>query len=116
MLLLETKPEAYRRGINYLSDQKVALVLWAPFKEFVFVLGDFNNWTVDNSYQMKKDGDYFWLEIDGLEPGQPMYSSIISIAISELLIHIPNKLPILKISGYLKHHIPVWFNTQREKL
>ena len=70
-VVLEAKPEAYRRGINYLSDQKVALVLWAPFKEFVFVLGDFNNWTVDNSYQMKKDGDYFWLEIDGLEPGKP---------------------------------------------
>jgi hypothetical protein len=70
-VVIETKPEAYRRGINYLSDNQVALALWAPFKEFVFVLGDFNNWTVDNSYQMKKDGDYFWLEIDGLVPGQP---------------------------------------------
>ena len=70
-VVIQTKPETYRRGINYLSDNKVALVLWAPVKEFVFVLGDFNNWTVDNSYQMKKDGDYFWLEIDNLIPGQP---------------------------------------------
>ncbi len=66
----ETKPEAYRKGINYLSDTSAALVLWAPFKEHVFVIGDFNNWELHNDFQMKKDGDYFWLEINGLEPGK----------------------------------------------
>lgn len=69
--ITQPKPDAYRRGINYISDNKAALVLWAPFKEFVFVVGDFNNWQIDNNYQMKKDGDYFWLEVDGLNPGQP---------------------------------------------
>lgn len=69
--ITEPKPAGYRRGINYVSDTKVALVLWAPYKEFVFVVGDFNNWQIDNNYQMKKDGDYFWLEIDGLTPGKP---------------------------------------------
>lgn len=34
----------------------------------VFVVGDFNDWTISNEYQMKQDGNYFWLEIDGLTP------------------------------------------------
>ena len=63
----ETLPEAWRKGINYPSDNSAALVFYAPFKEFVFVLGDFNNWEPQNAYQMKKDGDHFWLEISGLE-------------------------------------------------
>lgn len=63
----ETLPEAYRKGINYPSDNSAALVLYAPYKEFVFVLGDFNDWRPQNEYQMKKDGDHFWLEIPGLE-------------------------------------------------
>ena len=63
----ETLPEAYRKGINYPSDNSAVLVLYAPYKEFVFVLGDFNDWRPQNEYQMKKDGDHFWLEIPGLE-------------------------------------------------
>ncbi|MGM0619528.1 MAG: alpha-amylase family glycosyl hydrolase [Bacteroidota bacterium] len=66
----ETIPAAYRKGINYPTDTSAALVLWAPLKEFVFVLGDFNNWKPQNSFQMNKDGDYFWLEIPGLEKGK----------------------------------------------
>ena len=60
----QTKPAAFRKGINYPNDKSAALVLWAPKKEFVFVLGDFNDWKLSNDFQMKKDGDYFWLEID----------------------------------------------------
>lgn len=67
----EPKPAEYQKGINYVSDTKAALVLEAPYKNFVFVVGDFNNWQIDNKYQMKKDGDYFWLEVDGLTQGQP---------------------------------------------
>jgi 1,4-alpha-glucan branching enzyme len=66
----ETLPEAYRKGINYSSDTSAALVLFAPLKEFVFVLGDFNDWQPQNQFQMKKDGDHFWLEIPGLEKGK----------------------------------------------
>ena len=67
----ESKPAAYRKGINYISDTAAALVLWAPHKEFVFVTGDFNEWQIDNNYQMKKDGDWFWLEISDLTPRKP---------------------------------------------
>lgn len=63
------KPTQYKKGINYLSEEQVALVLWAPEKEFVYLLGDFNEWKPQNAWQMKKDGDYFWIEFDGLTPG-----------------------------------------------
>ena len=38
--------------------------------QHVFVVGDFNDWTISNEYQMKQDGYYFWLEITGLTPQQ----------------------------------------------
>ncbi|SHF44592.1 Por secretion system C-terminal sorting domain-containing protein [Mariniphaga anaerophila] len=65
-----TLPENCRKGINYPTDTSATLVLFAPYKEFVFVTGDFNNWELQNEYQMKKDGDYFWLEIPDLEKGK----------------------------------------------
>jgi len=66
----QPKPAAYKKGINYPTTSSAALVLWAPKKEFVYVLGDFNNWQTDNNYLMKKDGDFFWLEVNNLEPGK----------------------------------------------
>ncbi|MBN1819878.1 MAG: T9SS type A sorting domain-containing protein [Prolixibacteraceae bacterium] len=65
-----TKPVAYRKGINYPDDHSAALVLWAPGKEFVFAVGDFSGWKPKNEFQMKKDGDYFWTEIENLEKGK----------------------------------------------
>jgi len=63
----EAKPAAYRKGIHYPTDTSAALVLWAPGKTYVFVVGDFNHWHPANEFQMKKDGDFFWLEIEGLK-------------------------------------------------
>lgn len=65
------KPVGTKDGINYINDQTVILSLLAPGKDFVFVVGDFNNWMVSNSYQMKKtpDGERFWLELTGLQKG-----------------------------------------------
>lgn len=58
--------------INYLSETSVALVLQAPGKRNVFVLGDFNDWELQEAYHMKKtpDGEYFWLQIDDLNSGE----------------------------------------------
>ncbi|MEA3504420.1 MAG: alpha-amylase, partial [Bacteroidota bacterium] len=69
---VEAMPLGIRKGINYINDETVTLVLYAPYKNFVFVIGDFNNWEYDNSYLMKKDpdGKHFWLTIEGLNPGQ----------------------------------------------
>jgi len=61
-------------GINYdPSDAtKATLVLDAPFKDFIYVAGSFNNWNPDNGYAMKKDAatGKFWLELTGLTAGQ----------------------------------------------
>ncbi|WP_319230468.1 alpha-amylase family glycosyl hydrolase [Draconibacterium orientale] len=65
----ESLPAGYKKGINYIDNNTAALVLWAPLKEFVYVQGDFNNWQLSDDYLMKKDGDYFWLELTGLEAG-----------------------------------------------
>lgn len=69
-IVTETKPSGYKKGINYPDDTSAGLVIWAPEKEFVYVIGDFNNWEIQEAYQMKKDGDYFWLTIQNLEAGQ----------------------------------------------
>lgn len=59
-------------GINYDSadNTKVTLVLFAPQKDFVHVIGDFNNWTINDTFLMKKDSskDRFWIELTGLSP------------------------------------------------
>ncbi|MFM8913081.1 MAG: hypothetical protein ACKOE6_09235, partial [Flammeovirgaceae bacterium] len=63
-------PLGVKNGINYYTDvTKVTLRLWAPGKSSVYVLGDFNDWTIQSSYQMKKSGEFFWLDITGLASG-----------------------------------------------
>lgn len=64
------RPAGTRVGINYISDTEATLVLFAPGKQSVYVLGDFNNWTVNNDYQMNRDGDYWWLTLTGLTAGE----------------------------------------------
>lgn len=67
-------PAGVRDGINYGSDNTSAtLVLYAPGKNRVAVIGDFpgNNWTEQTNFSMNKtpDGNYWWLRITGLTPG-----------------------------------------------
>ena len=66
-------PPGVRDGINYLpNDSSVILVLFAPNKNRVSVIGDFNNWLEQVNTQMNKtpDGNRFWLQLNGLTPGQ----------------------------------------------
>lgn len=67
------RPAGTRDGVNYISDNSVILSLLAPAKEFAFVIGDFSNWEVNDEVFMKKtpDGQRFWVQIDGLTPGEP---------------------------------------------
>jgi len=69
-VVIEPRPDGLKKGINYVDENTSALVLYAPLKEFVFVIGDFNDWKLQDEYQMKKDGDYFWIEIPNLEKGK----------------------------------------------
>jgi Alpha amylase, catalytic domain/Carbohydrate-binding module 48 (Isoamylase N-terminal domain)/Secretion system C-terminal sorting domain len=65
-------PTGVNEGINYLpGDTSVTLVLFAPQKNKVVVVGDFNNWTQGTTYQMNKtpDSNYYWLQINGLTAG-----------------------------------------------
>jgi len=62
-------PDTLIDGINYVSDQVVQMVLYAPGKEHVFVIGDFNDWTPASTSRMFKDGDRFWITITNLAPG-----------------------------------------------
>lgn len=67
-------PSGLEQGINYntTDTSKATLVLEAPFKDFVYVVGSFNNWTLSPQYAMKKNpnSDLFWLELNGLTSGQ----------------------------------------------
>lgn len=65
-------PPEVEAGINYINDSTVILALYAPYKESVFILGDFNNWEYSTEGYMydDPDSDYFWKQIDGLVPGK----------------------------------------------
>lgn len=65
-----TLPAAARDGISYPDNQSATLVLFAPYKTRIFVIGDFNNWIPDNTYQMKRDRDRFWITLSGLTSGK----------------------------------------------
>jgi glycosidase len=67
-------PAGVRDGINYeAGNTSVVLVLFAPGKTRVSVIGEFpgSNWVEQSSYIMNKtpDGNYWWLRITGLTPG-----------------------------------------------
>ncbi|MDR3338559.1 MAG: alpha-amylase [Candidatus Symbiothrix sp.] len=50
-------------GITRISDDSLAFVLFAPQKQSVYLIGDFNNWQTSDAYKMQKDGDRFWIKI-----------------------------------------------------
>lgn len=70
---VQSIPSNLEDGINYNDDNtKITLVLSAPNKDFIYVSGNFNFWSPDSEYAMKKDSDSerFWLEIQDLTPGE----------------------------------------------
>ena len=71
---IESIPESLEDGINYNDNDntRAILVLSAPYKDFIYVAGDFNFWSPTSEYAMKKDSssDRFWLEIEDLDPDQ----------------------------------------------
>lgn len=66
----EARPAGVKNGINYNSNTSVTLVLHAPNKSNVFLIGDMNNWSKLNAYQLKKDGEYWWITLNDLTPGR----------------------------------------------
>ena len=62
---VEARPAGVKDGVT-VSGNTATIVLYAPGKQQVVLLGDFNDFAPTNKYMMKKDGDYFWYTVDGL--------------------------------------------------
>ncbi|QNM86736.1 T9SS type A sorting domain-containing protein [Polaribacter pectinis] len=67
-----TVPAGMKDGINLnpSDNTKATLVFYAPSKEFIHVIGSFNNWEINDTYLLKKDTskNRFWIELTGLTP------------------------------------------------
>jgi len=69
-------PDGLMDGINYNPDKpsEISLVLFAPKKDFIYVIGDMNDWQAQPSYFMNRheinpDSVRFWITLDIFEPG-----------------------------------------------
>lgn len=73
--IVENPPAGTEPGVTVLDDTNVRLALYAPNKDYVFVLGSFNDFSADPGFQMKRsvDGTLFWLDISGLDANE-LYS------------------------------------------
>ncbi|WP_313383521.1 alpha-amylase family glycosyl hydrolase [Chishuiella sp.] len=65
-------PNLLKQGINYVENDptKAYLVLYAPQKEFIHVIGSFNDWKISDKYVMNRDTtnkDLYWLEVNNLK-------------------------------------------------
>lgn len=65
-------PAGTQPGVTYLSPNSVRLSLYAPNKNFVYAIGDFNDWLPASAYQMNKsqDGKTWWVDLQNITPGQ----------------------------------------------
>ena len=63
-----TRPAGIKNGVT-VNGNEATFVLFAPGKKSVVLLGDFNDYAPSNEGMMKKDGDYFWITVSGLEEG-----------------------------------------------
>ena len=60
-------PGGLKEGYNNNGNGTVSFVLTAPNKTDVFLIGEFNNWLLNENYQMNKDGDKFWITVSALD-------------------------------------------------
>ena len=63
-----TRPAGVENGVT-VNGNEATFVLFAPNKKSVVLLGDFNDYAPSNESMMKRDGDYFWITVSGLEEG-----------------------------------------------
>ncbi len=71
-VIIAELPQGIEDGINKLDSQSVVFSLFAPGKEFVYLIGDFNSWEFNADFQMKKtpDGQRWWHMVSGLNAGK----------------------------------------------
>lgn len=68
-------PSGNQPGINYNSATSVTLALFAPYKSFVYAIGDFSDWEVKpeflmNKYAVTADSVIWWITINRLTSQQ----------------------------------------------
>jgi 1,4-alpha-glucan branching enzyme len=70
-------PPGLNDGINYIDDQTVTLVLHAPYKNSIYVFGDFSDWAVGPEFKLKRNladaqniDTRYWVTLTGLTPGE----------------------------------------------
>lgn len=68
-------PLGMKLGINQTSPNSVTFVLSAPDKNFVYLIGSLNDWTLNTDYFMKRDpnGYVFWLELTNLSASEDLF-------------------------------------------
>lgn len=62
-----SRPASAKEGVT-VEGSDATFVLFAPGKEQIVLLGDFNKFAPSNEYLMYRDGDYFWTTVSGLQP------------------------------------------------
>ncbi|HNS16637.1 MAG TPA: alpha-amylase family glycosyl hydrolase [Bacteroidales bacterium] len=65
-------PEGITEGINVIDETSVILCLYAPYKDYVFALGDFSDWEVEEATYMYRtpDAKHYWIQLNGLSPSR----------------------------------------------
>lgn len=68
-------PAGTQDGVNQVSSTLVTMALFAPEKSFVYLVGDFNDWKVDDTYFMNRhqpsaDSTLWWISLPNLDAGE----------------------------------------------
>ncbi|MDZ7797848.1 MAG: alpha-amylase family glycosyl hydrolase [Candidatus Marinimicrobia bacterium] len=76
------RPQGLQDGITVNSPTSFSLSLFAPYKEFVYVIGDFSDWKVAPAFQMKKDSvhadsTWFWITLEDLPENEVAFQYLV---------------------------------------
>src|SRR5215203_5272403 len=66
-------PAGAKDGVTFINNGTSAIFnLFAPAKDFVYVLGDYNEWETTTTAFMKRtpDGNRWWVQLDNLDPNK----------------------------------------------
>ena len=65
--VVEALPANAKIGVTYVNNGTSAIfALYAPNKQYVNVIGDFNNWTPDQFMKKTPDGNIWWIQLNNL--------------------------------------------------
>jgi len=68
--VIEELPAGSKDGITVLSDSSLRCVLYAPEKDYVYVIGEWNDFALSSDQYMRvtPDGLRWWIDITNLDP------------------------------------------------